>query len=64
MLSTLPLDFVADLGLPFAHVDQAFLTNEEEVILPYWTIISNMPKLMAIWRNSAAASQSRSPHDT
>ncbi len=28
---TLPLDVVAELGLPFAHVGQAFLANDEEV---------------------------------
>ena len=29
---TLPLDVVAELGLPFAHVSQALLANDEEVI--------------------------------
>ncbi len=28
---TLPLDVVAELGLPFAYVGQAFLANDEEV---------------------------------
>ena len=28
---TLPLKVVAELGLPFAHVSQAFLANDEEV---------------------------------
>ena len=29
---TLPLDVVAELGLPFAHVSQALLANDEEAV--------------------------------